>query len=114
MEGRTNSLHVENFELKPKPDWLAGAIEIAKFAAEYYADDEAVKSHFYHPDQSANREEWSLKDAKKAGKLEEYRKEHGYKDGETAYQRLERSFKEFRKSEAEVFSDFLAKFAPEA
>jgi hypothetical protein len=110
MKGKTNSLHVENFDLKPLPDWLSGAIEVAEYAVAYYGDDKAVEQHFYHPKQSVNREEWDLKDAAKRDELEKYRKEHGYKEDETPYQRLERSFVQFRAGELKFFKAFLSKF----
>lgn len=53
IEGRTNSLHIKNFELtKILPDWIDGAREIVEYAIGYYKDESMFKYHCYYPKDS--------------------------------------------------------------
>lgn len=47
---QTDSLHQDNFKLKViRPDWILGAITIAKYSLAYYSDINRYKTSFYYP-----------------------------------------------------------------
>lgn len=47
---RTNSLHIENFDLAyVKEDWIQGAIDVATATLEYYNDESRYSNNSYHP-----------------------------------------------------------------
>lgn len=49
INGKTNSLHIKNFELiKILPDWVEGAREIVEYARAYYKDYNLHKHHFHY------------------------------------------------------------------
>ena len=51
LNGRTNSPHIDNFELTYiQPDILAGAIEIARYALNFYRNPDNHKHCYRHPD----------------------------------------------------------------
>lgn len=51
INGRTNSFHIENFDLvNIQQDWIDGATEIVKYAMAFYEDAERCKACSYHPD----------------------------------------------------------------
>ncbi len=53
IDGKTNSLHIKNFELtKILPDWIEGAREIVEYAIGYYKDESMFKRHCYYPKDS--------------------------------------------------------------
>jgi len=50
IKGRTNSFKIKNFDLTNiKEDWIQGAIDIAKYAIEYYSTEEMYITCSYHP-----------------------------------------------------------------
>jgi hypothetical protein len=52
LAGKTNSYHIENFELTAiQPDWKQVAIDVAKAALKLYRDKHRRKTHFRHPKQ---------------------------------------------------------------
>jgi hypothetical protein len=54
--GKTNSLHIDNFELKKiQPDWLVGAIDIVKASLAYYNDKKQYDSHIYCTDRTTGK-----------------------------------------------------------
>lgn len=56
INGRTNSPHIENFELtKILPDWIDGAREMVEYARTYYRNYDLYKHHVYYK----NEESWS-------------------------------------------------------
>jgi hypothetical protein len=59
IEGKTNSLHIDNFEIKSfKSDWIKGAVDIAKEAVAYY--NGPLSQHKNHCYYSANEpERWN-------------------------------------------------------
>jgi hypothetical protein len=80
VKGKTNSHHIENFDLTDiQPDWIQGGVDIAKATIEFYKDKKWRKSHFRHPSQY-----------------------NGFKD--------KKSWKKFRKKQIAFFEAFLEKF----
>ena len=67
-EGKTNSFHVENFDLIAQPDWLDGCIEAALDALLYFDDESRYKNDMNHPSNSINRMKYDSEKAKKEGK----------------------------------------------
>jgi hypothetical protein len=101
FEGKTNSLHIDNFEFtKIQPDWLQGAVDIAIAAKEYYEDAEKCKSHTYHPEKSDYRSR-------------DYKQLSGYIEGETKEEFMWRTWEAYRQGQLEFFNAFLEKYADE-
>lgn len=51
LEGRTNSPHIENFDLDGiiRPDWVDGAVRIARMALKQLTDESKHPISFYYP-----------------------------------------------------------------
>jgi hypothetical protein len=95
---RTNSLHIENFDLfKIQPDWIQGAIEIAKYAIGYYNNPKRYKSHVYHYSNAIDDISKRYKEDPK--KFVEERKTEGMTDKHTPEQWAKISWKKFRKEQ---------------
>jgi hypothetical protein len=84
LAGRTNSPHIENFDLiNIQPDWIQGAVDVVRSAAAYYNNPEQYKSHTYY----------------------------GYycREGVATYD--PKKWETFHKSQIEILERFLEKFA---
>lgn len=54
---RTNSCHIENFDLTfVKKDWLLGAIDVVKEALKYYHDESRYSNDLYYPSKQKIKE----------------------------------------------------------
>ena len=107
-KGRTNSLHVENFDLVPQPDWLEGCADMARYALSYYQDEEKYKHNSYHPDQTLNQFQWEIKDAKREGRKPHFEK--NMKEGETLEEFAQRIWDRHLKDELKLLDAFFAKY----
>lgn len=113
VKRKTNSLHIDNFELKEiMPDWIQGGIEIARYTLDYYRDDEKVKASLYHPSQALRSfKEFYDQDPEK------FRKERvadGMKPEHTIEEWCEICWQKFRKEQIKYCEKFLKMYAPNA
>jgi len=46
---KTNSCHIDNFDLNVRQDWISGALDIAEYSLDFYKDDEKNKYNMYNP-----------------------------------------------------------------
>lgn len=109
LNGRTNSPHIDNFELVYiKPDWIQGAIDIAEYAFDYYSDPEKYCHHYQHPSKSTLKSEldWAIKE----GREESFRKSRGLVNGKTPEQRSEECWKRFHSNQLDLLKRFLDKY----
>ncbi|HVJ26132.1 MAG TPA: hypothetical protein VM493_01280 [Vicinamibacterales bacterium] len=105
LEGRTNSLAVENFELTPDPGWLQGAVTICEYAQAYYLDEERCREHHSHWEQTLPQYKQDLRDAKKGKKLW-----WRLKGGETVTQFAKRHWEKHKREQLRFLKRFLKKF----
>lgn len=111
LNGRTNSLHIDNFDLTMvKQDWIDGAIDVAKASLEYYMDDEKSKNHIYHPDRSTYLMEDNLQRAIKEKREDKFRKEHNWPKTQTALERTTIFWNGYVDEQIRYLEDFLGKF----
>jgi hypothetical protein len=112
FNGKTNSLHVENFDLTPQPEYLKACIDVAKAALAYYQNPEHYKNHIYHYSTSIKREEYDFNQRKKTDKERaELRKLWGYIGDETIEEHCKRVWNKFHKEQIKFLGKFLAKFS---
>lgn len=112
LEGKTNSSHIENYNFDDYPvgvDWIQGCRDYVVEALSYYKDEKRYKTHHYH---SSNSYDYYYYEAKRAGKrqLTKYRKDHGFKKGETLRQKLKRSWKSYKRKQLKYIREFLKKY----
>lgn len=95
---KTNSLHIENFDLtKVQPDWIQGAIEIAKYTIGYYNDPKRYKTHVYHYSNAIDDISKRYKENPK--KFVQERKSEGMTNKHTPKQWAKISWEKFRKEQ---------------
>lgn len=113
-EQQTDSCHVENFALTHvQPDWLKGAVDVAKSALAFYEDPEACKRHTYHPEQTISREKYDFERREKEGGAEavaKLRETWNYKEGETIEQKCKRVWKNYHRRQLSFLRKFLKKY----
>lgn len=101
-------------KIVPLPDWMEGAVEIVRWAKDAMSEEneENLLTHPYSPNSRMGHSKKWYNEAKEKGRtaFAKYRKEHGYKKGETLEQHCKRSWKEFLQSQREFFDKFLEKF----
>lgn len=107
--GKTNSPHINNFQLKTiKPDWIMGAAAIVKYALNYYHSPKKFVHHYYYYENSTLKQ--SLKKAIEEGREEQFRKNFNLPKNKTAEQRAKESWYEFREEQLDLLLRFLEKF----
>ena len=112
VNGRTNSPHIENFDLEPRADWLEGAKEMVEYVLSFYQNEELCKHCHYHPSQSIPSMQYdynAYKKKKKTKTLKEWRKVIGWMSG-TIPQRCNKSWKRFQDHQIKICRDFIAKY----
>jgi len=110
LNGKTNSPHIENFDLELQPDWLAGCVDVAQAALDYYRDDQRCAENSHHPNQAFPRMKQHLEAAAKEGREEKYRQTFNITKGESVERHCEGSWHEFRANQIGTLEEFLDKF----
>lgn len=100
---RTNSLHIQNFDLVPQPDWLAGAIDIAVATLDFYEDEEKAKYNSYHPRKrmAITKREWEETKDKKNWNIN---------PGESIEDYVYRHWNEYKEKQISFLTEFLKEF----
>ena len=104
VNGKTNSLHQNNFDLVPQEDWLKGCAEVAKDALDYFNDENRNLIDFHHADRTIAE---MTRDFKR-GDADKWLK--NMKPSETANQYAWRQWNEYRNEQIGLLEAFFAKF----
>ena len=103
---KTDSPHIENFDLVTiKSDWIVGAVEIVRYALDYYLDENKCKYHYCHPNKSLKGYIKSYNENPK--KFREDRKPDGMKPEHTIEQWCQICWERLKKEQVGIFKRFL-------
>lgn len=111
VKGRTDSCHTDNFDLKViQPDWIEGAIEIARYTLEFYNDPKKCVLDSYHPAKCFR--DFKQRYDQDPVKYREERKADGMLPEHTIEQWSQICWENHRKEQIGYCEKFLKKFAP--
>jgi hypothetical protein len=109
---RTNSPHIENFDLTfVLEDWIQGAIEVAKAALAYYNDEAQYSNNYYHP----NKCLWNFQEDydKDPEDFERKNIERGFPPKTSVKDTCLMCFEQHRAKQIDYCNRFLQMYAPD-